>query len=126
MAYVDPATVKAPIRSVHSVRVIYDRGSGGSSVALLEWEGKECVGIRWNGEEGQPGIGNPQSHGQPTWFVVPDELESAVLERAEQLSHSQDGGLLASYREMANDHDREAEAREWSEALIADASNQEG
>ncbi|HEY6342402.1 MAG TPA: hypothetical protein VIY49_12985 [Bryobacteraceae bacterium] len=125
MSYVDPATVIAPKSVVRSVHVVYDGGSGGSSVALLDWEGQERVGIRWNGEEGQPGIGNPQSHGQPTWFVVPDELGSAVLETAEQLSHSQEGGLLASYREMANDREREAEAREWSEALIGDANDPE-
>src|SRR5580658_11072101 len=100
MSYVDPETVRAPKSSIRSVHLLYNGGSGRSSVVLLDWEGRERVGIRWNGEEGEPGKGNPQSHGQPTWFVVPDELEDAVRDAAEKLSHSQEGGLLAGYREM--------------------------
>jgi hypothetical protein len=48
-----------------------------------------------------------------------------VREKAEQLSNSQEGGLLAGYREMAADRQREAEAQEWSEGLINDSSHQE-
>jgi hypothetical protein len=49
-----------------------------------------------------------------------------VREEAEQLSNSQEGGLLAGYREMAADQRRKAEAQEWAEGLINDASHQEG
>jgi hypothetical protein len=55
--------------------------------------------------------------------VVPDELTSIVREVAEQLSNAQEGGLLAGYREMAADEQRETEAQEWSEGLIGDANN---
>jgi hypothetical protein len=48
-----------------------------------------------------------------------------VREEAEQLSYSQEGGLLAGYREMAADQRREAEAQEWSEGLINDSSHRE-
>ena len=48
-----------------------------------------------------------------------------VREEAEQLSNSQEDGLLAGYREMAADRLREAEAQEWSEGLINDSSHQE-
>jgi hypothetical protein len=92
---------------------------------LLNFDGEERIGIRWNGREEQPEIGNPQSRGKPTWFVVPRELENLVREEAEHLGNSQEGGLLASYREMAKDREREAEAQEWSEGLIADATDQE-
>jgi prevent-host-death family protein len=34
--------------------------------------------------------------------------------------------LLAGYREMAADREREAEAQEWSEGLITDANRHEG
>jgi len=44
---------------------------------------------------------------------------------AEQLDGSQQEGLLASYREMAVDQRREAEAREWIEGLLGDADNEE-
>ncbi len=48
-----------------------------------------------------------------------------MREEAEQLSNSRESGLLASYREMANDHEREAEALEWREGLIADVAREE-
>jgi hypothetical protein len=126
MAYIDPQTVLSPRNLVGSVDVLYDDGPGSWSVARLEYDHvPDRIGIRWNGSEEKAGIGNPQSRGRPTWFLVPDEFSSLVREIAEQLSNSQEGGLLAGYREMAADQRREAEAEEWSEGLIADANHQE-
>ena len=121
MTYVEPQTVRAPKASVRSVEVLYDQGPGEWSVARIDWEGSECIGMRWNGGEG-PGIGNPQSRGNATWFIVPQPLQQVVLEKAEELSLSGPGGLLEKYKEMANDRDREADAEEWSEGMIGDAS----
>jgi len=129
MSYIDPGTVLTPRDRVRSVHVLYNSGprNGWSwSVALLDFDGEEHIGIRWNGSEDEPGIGNPQSRGRPTWFVIPDELSDLVREQAEQLSNAQEGGLLAGYREMANDQEHEAEALEWCEGLIGDATSQEG
>ena len=42
--------------------------------------------IRWNGSGNEPGMGNPQSHGYPTWFVLPDEIAEMVL-RAETVAN---------------------------------------
>jgi hypothetical protein len=120
---VAPESVRTPKKRVGSVDVIFDGGTGNWSLALLDFDGKERVGIRWNGEDG-PSIGNPQSHGQPTWFILPTELGPVVREQAEQLSHAREGGLLSGYREMANDRERETEAHEWSEGLIADAGKE--
>ncbi len=66
MSYIDPETVVAPQNQVESVRILYNGGSGGWSVARLQFEGKERVGIRWNGADDERGIGNPQSRGRPT------------------------------------------------------------
>ena len=127
MSYVDPDTVVSPRSRVGSVDVIYSSGPGGWSVARLEYDGVEDrIGIRWNGSDDSSGIGNPQSRGMPTWFVVPEEFSALVQEQAEHLNNSQEGGLLAGYREMAADQQREAEAREWSEGLISDANRHEG
>jgi hypothetical protein len=128
MAYVDPTTVLSPRNRLRSVDVLYNSGPGPDSwsVALLDFDGDECLGIRWNGNDDEPGIGNPQSRARPTWFVVPGELTAVVREQVEQLANSQEGGLLAGYREMANDQDHEAEALEWSEGLIGDGISQEG
>jgi len=128
MAYVDPMTVVSPRNRLRSVDVLYNSGQGRASwsVALLDFDGDECVGIRWNGSDDEPGVGNPQSRAKPTWFVVPGELAAVVREQVEQLSNLQEGGLLARYREMANDREQEAEALEWSEGLIGDAIREEG
>lgn len=122
MRYVNPETVITPKNRVRSVHVIHDTGAAGWSVALLDWNGEEAVAIRWNGQGKE--IGNPQSHGRPTWFVVPEDLGHLIRERAEELSAGH-RGMLAGYREMANDGQRESEAQEWSEGLIADAAGQE-
>lgn len=126
MAYIDPQTVLSPKNLVRAVDILYNGGPGDWSVARLEYDGEERIGMRWNGREEKAGIGNPQSRGKPTWFVVPKELSALVREEAERMSNSQEGGLLAGYREMAADRQREAEAQEWSEGLINDANHQEG
>ena len=125
MGYVDPATVLAPRKFVRAVEVLFDSGpnEGGWSLARLDWSGKTCLGIRWNGDE-ESAIGNPQSHGLPTWFVIPKELEPMLLEWAEEQTYSRPGGLLERYREMASDTERENEAQQWTEGLIDDASAQ--
>lgn len=125
MAYIDPQTVVTPRDHVRSVDVLYNSPAGWS-VALLQWDGEECIGVRWNGAEDEPGIGHPQSRGRPVWFVVPPELSTLVRDEAERLSNSQEGGLLTGYREMASDLERETEANEWCEGLIGDAAGQEG
>lgn len=121
MSYVDPRTVIAPRSRITSVEVLYDGGKGGWSVARLEFDGKECLGMRWNGGDEEPGIGNPQSRGRPTWFVVPNEFADIVRDEVEKLGNSRHAELLAAYREMASDRGREAEAREWCEGLSGDA-----
>lgn len=125
MAYIDPKTVFTPRKHIKSVDVLYDGGEDSWSIALLEYDNKERIGIRWNGGSELP-VGNPQSRGKPTWFAVPEELAAGLRESAEQFSDSQEGGLLSGYRAMAADNEREAEAQEWCEGIIGDAIHQEG
>lgn len=119
MAYVDPTTVVSPRNRIRSVNILYNAGAW--SVALLDCTDGEWLGIRWNGSEDWNG--NPQSHGRQTWFFVPNELAIGLREQVEQLANCREGGLLASYREMANDQEREAEAQEWCEGLIGDGAS---
>jgi hypothetical protein len=127
MSYVEPAVVLSPRSSVRSVDVIYSTDAGGWSVARIGWETEgrteNVLGIRWNGSDEVPGIGNPQSRGNPTWFILPEELRDVILTRVEELAISAPGGLLDQYREMANDAQHEKEATEWSEGLIGDVSS---
>lgn len=124
MTYIEPATVVAPKASIRSVEILYSTRNGGWSVARVGWEGSYRVGIRWNGSDDGPGIGNPQSRGNATWFILPEELAQAVLNRVDEITMSGPGGLLEQYREMASDCEQEAEAEEWSEGLIGDASTE--
>jgi hypothetical protein len=124
MAYIDPDTVVAPRSRVTAVEVVHNAGEW--SVARLEYDGEECLGIRWNGNEREPGIGNPQSHGRPTWFVVPDELAEVIRAEIEKFGNSKHAVLVGAYKEMAEDLERENEAQEWCEGLIGDATGQEG
>ena len=118
MAYVNPALVVAPRAVLRSVEILHDTGTGGWSVARLQWGDELRLGIRWNGDE-KSVIGNPQSRGNPTWFVLPTALEPAVLEEVEHLGM---GDLYEQYKEASEDVEQEAEALEWAEALIGDVS----
>jgi hypothetical protein len=89
----------------------------------VNWENEDRIGIRWNGDGGS-GVGNPQSRGNATWFILPDELQEVILNRIDDLAMGGPGGLIEGYTAMANDAEREREAEEWSEGLIGDASTE--
>jgi hypothetical protein len=119
--YHDPNGVFSPKDRVKSVEVIYDAGpvEGSWSVAQLVWDDSTRVGIRWNGDANSH-KGNPQARGNPAWFIVPAELESAVLAAAKETRAVKRASLEEGYRQMAADREREREAEEWTEALIGD------
>jgi hypothetical protein len=121
MPYIDPETVRSPKGRVDDIDVIYDKGPSVASwsVAKLKWDRAEAIGIRWNGDEDHL-VGTPQSRGKATWFIVPKEIAEAVVTAARTLDRQKSDSLLAGYREMAADDQREAEAEAWSEALLGD------
>ena len=120
--YHDPHTVLSPKERVKSVDVVFDMGpvDGSWSVAEIDWDDSKAVGIRYNGDA-VSSKGLPQARGNPAWFIVPRELESAVLTAAREVSRARRASLLEGYRMMAADREREAEAEEWTEGLIGDA-----
>jgi len=77
LRYTDPAIVLSPKGSVANLSVLRNTGEDGFAVASLMWDDRPALGMRWNGHPKNP-IGNPQSRGIPTWFIVPDELAPAV------------------------------------------------
>jgi hypothetical protein len=113
--------VLSPKDKVKSVEVAYDAGpvDGSWSVAKLTWGDSPAVGIRWNGDSANR-TGTPQARGNPTWFIVPDELADAVLVAAREKARSRQSALAEGYQMMAADRARETEAEEWTEALIGD------
>lgn len=72
----------SPKGRVEELKVIYDGGEESWSLAKMKWDGENAVGIRWNGgseDKKFPGIGNPQSRGVPTWFILPEEVARVTL-----------------------------------------------
>lgn len=122
MPYIDPNSVIAPKHRVRNVRVIYDAGEieGSWSVVELEFDERDALGLRWNGDRDSM-KGTPLAHGNPTWFILPDDVADAVRQKAEALSRGKTDPLLEGYRQMAADQEQEAEAEEWTEGLIGDA-----
>jgi hypothetical protein len=120
--YHDPKTVLSPKDRVKSVEVVFDAGpvDASWSVARLNWDDSPVVGIRWNGDQTST-KGLPQARGNPAWFILPEDIADAVLEKAMELKRKEAESLLDGYRQMAADQEQEAEAEEWTEGLIGDA-----
>ena len=120
--YHDPKTVLSPKDRVKSVEVVFDKGPGDASwsVARLNWDDSPVVGIRWNGDQTST-KGLPQARGNPAWFILPEDIADAVLEKAKELKRREAESLLDGYQQMAADQEQEAEAEEWTEGLIGDA-----
>ena len=124
MPYIPPEEVLSPRSQVRGViEVIHDPGEDGMSVARIQWGDEVVIATRWNGNSKQP-LGNPVSRGHATWFVVDGYAAASVEQAARAAAEQSPNSLVARYREMAADADREREANEWIEGLINDASAQ--
>src|SRR5438094_8137365 len=123
MYYVRPEEVVSPKHRVKRIEVIHDPGEEGMSVARISWDEEEQIAIRWNGNSEHP-LGTPVSRGHATWFIVDDYAADKVEEAARTAAQKSPNSLVARYREMAADREREQAAEEWSEGLINDASTQ--
>lgn len=92
MSYIRPEDVKSPRRQFTLVAILDDgktcdrpTGENSVSISIGRWKDSKgteepILGIRWNGDDANP-IGNPQSRGLPTWFVVPRHLRQMILDR---------------------------------------------
>jgi hypothetical protein len=124
MAYIRPEEALSPKNRMGGVlEVIYAGGENEMSVARILWDGDEVIAARWNGDDKGP-LGNPISRGHATWFVIEEYAADDVERAARAAAEKSPNSLVAKYREMANDADREREAEEWSEGLIGDGSAQ--
>jgi hypothetical protein len=64
-----PEDATSPKRNWSIIKIL-DKGEEESmAVALGKWNGVPVIGLRWNGTAENP-IGNPQSRGLATWFVL--------------------------------------------------------
>ena len=85
--YVKPDRVLGPKRHWQLFHVLFDGGPSsideskyaGTSLAIGRWDGKPKLAMRWNGNP-ENLIGNPQSRGVPTWFILPDHDALQILD----------------------------------------------
>lgn len=88
--YVDPTTVVSPKASWTLIKVLKNgetngKGDDDAALALGKWDDFDGSGpspvfaARWNGSSETSGVGNPQSRGLPTWFIIPWWMNDAIL-----------------------------------------------
>jgi hypothetical protein len=78
-SHIPPAQVISPKRRWTLIAVLDDKEDEDTpAVALGRWDRKPVLAMRWNGTNENP-IGNPQSRGLPTWFILPNEFRDAIL-----------------------------------------------
>lgn len=80
MPFTAPETVTSPKGSVSALRILLNTGEGGWSLADMDWKEDRSLGIRWNGDAANP-LGNPQSRGIATWFILPEPIAAVLRER---------------------------------------------
>lgn len=88
--YINPADVISPKDLISNVEVLFDGGNESFSMARLTWYGTDgCYAMRWNVSNREldneqkangniPCIGLPQSHGHPTWFILPEVIKDYI------------------------------------------------
>lgn len=82
--FIRPEDVHSPKQHWSLIAVLDDGIGNGShnncALAIGRWDKQPVLAIRWNGNDGNP-IGNPQSRGLPTWFIVPEKYREALLQQ---------------------------------------------
>jgi len=82
--FTKPQEVTSPRDLVKILKIVYSGGAHSYSIAKLEWNKKECYGIRWNvsirelQRNSKKCIGNPSSRGFPTWFILPTDFYTFI------------------------------------------------
>jgi hypothetical protein len=90
LVYHDPNSVINPRKFIKTITVLYDGGHDGFSLAMIDWEGTDHIGIRWNvaikeldNMEKKAGnvkcAGSPAMNEVPSWFILPRELFNPEL-----------------------------------------------
>lgn len=79
MAYQNPRFVDSPRARWRLIDILHNGGDGDAALAIGNWDGAPALAIRWNGSSGDTGIGNPQSRGIATWFILPEWMNDSTL-----------------------------------------------
>ena len=80
MPFLQPEKVHSPRARWKLHRAFHSEGPGKIALAWGHWDGREVIAARWNGsEDSGKSLGNPQSSGHATWFIIPDWMAASVL-----------------------------------------------
>ena len=80
MSHFQASRVVSPKNRWKLKSILYDAGPDKIALASGLWDGKEALGIRWNGTNSHGlGLGFPNTVGHPTWFILPEEITSIIL-----------------------------------------------
>ncbi|MDB5291875.1 MAG: hypothetical protein JWL69_3116 [Phycisphaerales bacterium] len=78
--FIRASEVTSPRRRWSLIQVLDDSKDPLTCVlALGRWENQPKLALRWNGDAKNP-IGNPQSRGLATWFILPARYNDAMIE----------------------------------------------
>ena len=125
--YVKPSGVHSPKRHWSLIHVLFDGGEDQpnnpscSSLAVGLWDSNPVLAMRWNGSKENP-LGNPQSRGLPTWFVVPEQHWKQILETEhykfsdEKINFARN--FLASKRVYFFNHCPNPECRDYQKLVL--------
>ncbi len=109
MSYVLPKVVSSPRDHWELIDVLCDGGPQNASVAFGRWDEDEVVALRWNGDDTEgSALGNPQSRGLATWFVLPDWLAEATLQTLLARAGTGDSSVNRAALDRALKHFRKA------------------
>ena len=78
MPYKKPDQVRSPRKNWNLIAVLDDGSAKTTALAIGRWDGDLVLAMRWNGDDENP-VGNPQSRGIPTWFVLEEKYYEAIL-----------------------------------------------
>jgi len=72
----DILEIKSPKKNISGPYfIVYKNLQEKWAIVTLAWDKKPRLGIRWFwGSKG-----NPNSRGNPTWFILPNELNNSIL-----------------------------------------------
>ena len=79
--YIPPSDVTSPRLSWSLIAILDPGVAEGAALALGRWDGQPVLAMRWNGDNVGNPIGNPQSRGLPTWFILPaGQYSEAIIQ----------------------------------------------
>ena len=116
MNYNHPDQVRSPKGYVNHIKLLYDGGEEGYSIAIIEdCDGNKNIGIRWNVSEkewddirktknGMVCVGMPQSRGYSVWFLLPPSFWPFVPQIIkDEIAKSKQKEILISEKQIQDE-----------------------